>query len=256
MEIREASKNQIKFLQSLKLKKYRQKYGSFILEGRKVVQEVLRDKVLVVRALYAEVDWLSLNESLVRDLDIPVYSCSSKQMQQVSSFKVSDAVLVECAIPEIAEIRDKGWFLFLDGLSDPGNLGTILRTADWFGVSEVILSKGSVDCYNAKCVQAAMGSIGRIHVSYLSFEELIKQFPQKPIYIAATGGCHPMKINSQAGILVIGSESHGVSKEVFVQNSQVVAVQQHPDSRVESLNAAIATASLLTILTGLNTELK
>ncbi|MBK8504477.1 MAG: hypothetical protein IPL46_21090 [Saprospiraceae bacterium] len=150
----------------------------------------------------------------------------------------------------VAPTYSGNWILYLDGVSDPGNLGTILRSADWFGVEHVILSHGSVDCFNPKCIQASMGSIGRVTVNYLDFDQLPGLLPEGiPVYLAESAGAdvHTLKIDNPS-ILVIGSESHGVSKAMYRKNVISVAIPRHAQSQAESLNAAMAATALLALL--------
>lgn len=250
MDYPQTSKGQIRFLQTLKLKKYRQRYGCFIVEGRKVVEEILQDNLLKINSLYGLQGWLEVNGRLVEEKNIPYFILSPQHLKQVSSFSTPDLVLAECAIPDFQPPIDSGnWLLYLDSLADPGNLGTILRSADWFGVQDVILSPGSVDSYNPKCVQASMGSIGRIRIHYLEFGVLRSLFPAMPVFLAHTEGIPCQNLNiPRPGILVIGSESHGISEGIKAFDHTRITIQKHPQSRVESLNAAMAATALLTLL--------
>jgi TrmH family RNA methyltransferase len=249
MEIPSASKSQIKLLQKLKLKKYRQTHGSFVAEGRKVVAEILADNILVIKSLYATEDWWRSNPEVCKAMSDSCFSLSVDQLSSVSSFSTPDKVLVICKVPEMMLPDDfKGWLLFLDGISDPGNLGTIIRTADWFGISAIVLSPGTVDFLNSKCIQASMGSVGRVNIHYSDFTKIRAKYPSYPVLLADSRGAHPYCTDVRSGILVIGSESHGVSADIRNQPHCLVGIPKHPHSKAESLNAAIATASLLTLL--------
>ena len=246
------SKNQIKYLQSLKLKKYRQKYDSFIVEGRKVVGEALQGKFLKIKALYATLQWISDPKNKTDTQNIPVYLLSEPLLKKVSSLVTPDQVMAECAIPpfKAPQADGTGWIIFLDAISDPGNLGTIIRTADWFGVNQLVLAPGTADCYNPKCVQASMGSVTGMSLAYLNFQALLEYLPQHPIYIATMLGTSAAKlINPQPGILVIGSESHGISEEILQYPHRKISIPKAPSSQAESLNAAMATTALLSLLT-------
>ncbi len=250
MNIPQVSKGQIKYLQTLKLKKYRQKYGCFVAEGRKVVDEIIRDNHLKINSLYGLSSWIEAHQQLLNDRMIPYFGMESPQLKQVSSFTTPDMVIIECRIPDPQPIKTpRSWLIYLDGLKDPGNLGTILRSADWFGIGDVILSPGSVDCYNAKSVHASMGSLGRLGVHYLEFGTLRSQFPHLPIVLADAAGrpCNELDLQPP-GILVIGSESHGISGDIRRFDHHRLAIPKHPESRVESLNAAMATIALLALL--------
>jgi TrmH family RNA methyltransferase len=252
MEIPSASKSQIKLLQKLKLKKYRQSYGSFVAEGRKVVAEILADNLLVVKSLYATETWWQENLAVWKSKPNCCFLLSSDQLSSISSFRTPDNVIVVCEIPEVV-LPDEvtGWLLFLDGISDPGNLGTIIRTADWFGISDVVMSPGTVDFLNSKCIQATMGSIGRIKLHHSDFTKIRAKYPLQPVLLADSRGAPPDSLKVRSAILVIGSESHGISTEIRDQPHELVGIAKHPFSKAESLNAAIATASLLTLLSNL-----
>ncbi|MCB0665431.1 MAG: RNA methyltransferase [Saprospiraceae bacterium] len=250
MEVPQVSKGQLRFLQSLKLKKYRQKYGSFLVEGRKAVSEILTDNVLTVKSLYAIAEWIVEQSHLLETKNIPLYQVDPRGLKQISSQKTPDQVVIECQIPEPPlPSLESGWLLFLDGLNDPGNLGTIIRSADWFGVSHIVMTPGTVDCYNPKCIQSSMGSIGRIPLHYLSIQTLKEFLPRHPILLADASGTPVADIDvPDGGILVIGSESHGISNDIYQFEHLAVSLPKAAGSRAESLNAAMAATALLAIL--------
>ena len=195
MEIATASRSQIKLLQKLKLKKYRQKYGSFVVEGRKVVLEIIEDKFLEIKSLYATEEWLLTNRTTVDKLGVEAHLILQKDLKLASSFVTPDGVMAICSTPKPTLPGDlKNWLLYLDGISDPGNLGTIIRTADWFGISEIVLSPGTVDYLNPKCIQASMGSVGRVQVHYIAFDKIRAKYSDCPLLLADSRGASPRKI--------------------------------------------------------------
>ena len=215
------------------------------------MEELLRDNLLKINSLYALDSWKHPNDLSLDQKGVVLYGLTETSLKQVSSFATPDEVLAVFEIPPTIEPTYSGkWILYLDGISDPGNLGTILRSAEWFGVQHVILSPGSVDCFNPKCIQASMGSIGRVHIHYLDFN-LISEIvpPEFPIYLAETNGvaAQSLKIDHPS-ILVIGSESHGLSKKRYQKDSISICIPKHPNSKAESLNAAMAATALLALL--------
>lgn len=248
MNIERASKKQIKFVQSLKLKKYRQKYGVFVAEGRKVVQEILKDGKLGIEAIFALPSWIEKHSSLIGGRK-QVCLIDEMQLRKASAFKEPDEVIVVCAFSEQRAPQGMGWTLFLDQIRDPGNLGTVVRTIDWFGLKHIVLSPGTVDLFNPKTVHAAMGSIGRVDHCYMSFHQLLKQLPDTPLYIADTGGAAAKAYIDKPGIVVIGNESHGVSDAIRrIPNTISITIPKGEDSVTESLNAAVATAAIFAVL--------
>lgn len=222
------------------------------MEGRKAVAEVIRDNVLEIKSLYALDIWFENHLHLYMARNIPLYQISEQSIKQVSSLTTPDQVIIECRIPsgDIAEPLS-GWILYLDGIADPGNLGTIIRTADWFGIEHVFMAHGTVDCFNPKCVQATMGSIGRIALNYLEFPKLRHLAKDHPIILAAAGGL-PVKdlVIERPAIIVIGSESHGITQSILLTaHARLISIPKANHSKADSLNAAIATAALLSVLT-------
>ena len=149
-------------------------------------------------------------------------------------------------IPEVAKIDEEGLILMLDDISDPGNLGTIIRLCDWFGVKQLVCSNNTVDCYNQKVVQATMGSLVRIPITYCDLKEFLKQ-TQLPIYGAVMDGENVYSMDlEQNAILVMGNESNGISQKIAsLINTQITIPRYSEKTITESLNAATATAILL-----------
>ncbi|MCB0686510.1 MAG: RNA methyltransferase [Saprospiraceae bacterium] len=251
MELPQVSKSQIKFLQSLKLKKYRQKYGSFLVEGRKAVDEILKDNGLKIKSLYAVAPWFEKTEPQYLSNIYQQHTISDHILKQISTLTTPDQVIIECEIPtEKAPDSNAGWVLFLDGISDPGNLGTIIRTADWFGINYVCMAPGTVDVFNPKCVQATMASIGRLNFYYGDLKQISEVLIDHPVLIADMSGEPIQKVvSSSPAVVVIGNESHGVSTDILENpDYRKVAISRAPESRAESLNAAVACAAILSIL--------
>lgn len=233
------SKNNIKLITSLQQKKYRQKHQLFVAEGVKVVKELLASS-LEVEQLY------TTEESFISPKNVEVTLISENELKKISTLKTPNKVLGLFKIPKEEEVNKSNFMVALDGINDPGNLGTIIRLCDWFGVSELVCSKNTVDCYNQKVVQSTMGSLTRVHVSYVDLSEFLKN-TSLPIYTADMHGDNVYTTSlPQKAILVMGNEANGISSEIaeIVKNS--VTIPRFGDlQQTESLNVATATAILL-----------
>lgn len=250
MQLQPISKNRIKHLQSLKLKKYRQRLARFTAEGRKVVKEIIIDNNLDVRGLYAISSWIDQNEDFLKDCAFPLYQVTEHELHQISSFKTPDQVLIECSMPDHTWPETAGkWMLFLDAVQDPGNLGSIVRSADWFGVGAVFLSMNCVDPYNPKAIHATMGSVGRIPIIQASWEELARRYNGVPIYLAdMEGDSIYSQLPMRPGIVIVGNETHGVSVNTGTVHAQKLTIPRGRGRKTESLNVAMATTALMALL--------
>lgn len=248
------SKSQISFINSLKQKKYREEHQLFIAEGAKIVPELL-NSAIVVKQVYATSEFL-------RNTKIPNtverFEIKENELERISSLTKANEVLAVCEVPkyELNSEDLKGKLtLVLDDIKDPGNLGTIIRIADWFGIENIVCSSETVDAFNSKVVQATMGSIARIKVHYVSLKEFIPQVVtlsgvegKVPVYGALLEGknIYTEKLSSE-GLIVIGNESRGISDEVqklITDKISIPSFSHYKESsgEAESLNAAIATS--------------
>lgn len=230
------SKSSIKYIQSLKQKKYRTKYKAFVVEGEKMVKEAI-DSPFAVEFLITT-DKSSTVEKAVL-IDEPT-------MKKLTSFSTASSWLAVVKMKEdgASELTGSDLAIVLDGVKDPGNLGTILRIADWYGIDTVICSKETVDVFNPKTVQSTMGALYRMNVEYRDLLEYLPsykaQFPNNPIYGALMDGDNLYQKDKKGkGIIVMGSESHGISKEVEDLLTDRITIPG--EGRSESLNVAIAT---------------
>jgi len=234
------SKNQLKLITSLSQKKYRQKHNLFIVEGVKVVNEFLKSNFKLHTLFYTDE---FVTDSIRKDKLVCV---SESDLKKITNLKNPNKVLGLFQIPDKKNIEDKGLVVVLDAINDPGNLGTIIRLCDWFGVKELICSKDTVDCYNAKVVQASMGSLTRISIHYT---DIIKYLTVSglPKFIADMNGENVYKtLLPKEGVLIMGNEANGVSNEVKEFVNTIVSIQRFGDTQeTESLNVATATAILL-----------
>jgi TrmH family RNA methyltransferase len=242
------SKNQIKFVNSLKQKKFRDQSGLFIAEGVKIVTELMKSSI-VIEQIYATSLFLDENKF---DDTIEIVEVKQKELDRISALSTANEVVAICKIPtielDIKNLSDK-LTLVLDNIKDPGNLGTIIRIADWYGIKNIVCSKETVEVFNPKVVQATMGSIARVNVfktDLISFlDESINKHQLKSYGALLSGeNIHQQKLAS-TGLIVIGNESKGISDDLlpFVTDKiKIPSFSDAPTDGAESLNAAIATA--------------
>ena len=232
------SKNQLKLLTSLQQKKYRVKSNLFFAEGVKVVNEFL-DSNLELEQVFC------IDASLLKNRK-KVSIISSDELKKISALKTPNNVLALFKIPSSKLINSEGLVLALDEINDPGNLGTIIRLCDWFGIEQLVCSKGTVDCYNPKVVQASMGSLTRVNIVYTDLEAYLSGI-EKPKYASLMSGenVYKSKLPKDA-VLVMGNEANGISKPILKLLNNTVSIPRFGDlKQTESLNVATATAILL-----------
>ena len=230
------SKGQIKLITSLQQKKYRNKEGLFIAEGAKVIDELLKQGLELHTHFHVNAQPDDANRQEI----------SQALLQKISCLKTANTSLATFKIPTPAPLLNSGLTLVVDTLRDPGNLGTIIRLCDWFGVTQLVCSKDTVDCYNPKVVQATMGSIARVSIHYLDINHYLQQ-SKLPIYTAMMDGqnVYNATLTSDA-ILIMGNEANGVSQQIKALSTHQIAIPQFGELHAtESLNVATATAILL-----------
>lgn len=183
------SRQQIRFITSLQIKKFRKEQQLFTAEGSKLVEELLRSR-LVSHSVYAHEAWLQKNQSLIESKSIEAFAVTESELVRISAQKTANQAIAIFRIPDPQfdpETMSKEIVLMLDDINDPGNLGTILRTADWFGIQHIVCSHGTVDLFNPKTVQATMGSIARVNVYYLDLHDILNKI-KIPVYGALLKG--------------------------------------------------------------------
>ena len=231
-------KSELKLIKSLQQKKYRNEHGLFVVEGKKTLEEVFTSTIKPYKLFALAPDSIQLKD--LRPLQI-----SNKELRQMSNLKNPNGFLGVFYIPKPRVHTTSDWILVLDGIQDPGNLGTIIRLCDWFGISDIICSPETVDCFNPKVLQATMGSITRVNMQYkpiVSFLETTKL----PIFGTFMDGGEVNKLKlPKNGILVMGNEGKGISDEVASFCTDRLAIPQFGETTAESLNVASATAILL-----------
>ncbi len=242
------SKAKIKYLLSLQRKKYRQRYNKFIVEGVKIVDEILSDTRLDIEYIIGTQEWFDCHEDLPPHQESIVVQ--SKELRQISTLAQPNEVLVSLSfIPQKNDkpLSSSDTALFLDGLQDPGNVGTIIRTAEWFGIKQIFLGKGTVDIYNPKVLQATMGSILRVSCIEQDILKLRDTYKNKVKFWGADMQGVPLrevKQEDRNGIIIIGNEGNGISEDARSLIDSFVNISKAKGSNAESLNAAIATAIL------------
>ncbi|MGB1210843.1 MAG: TrmH family RNA methyltransferase [Lacinutrix venerupis] len=231
------SKSQIKLITRLKQKKYRIADGFFVAEGIKVINELLNSSL--------QLHYLFTTESFIDNNEQEIL-ITENELKKISFLTTPNKALAVFKIPEQKNIETKGLIVALDSVRDPGNLGTIIRLCDWFGVKELICSKETVDCYNPKVVQATMGSITRVNISYLDLNMFLAE-TKIPIFGAFMDGENVYKKQlPKEGIIVLGNEANGISKNIEKQVTERIAIPRFGDlQETESLNVATAGSILL-----------
>lgn len=235
------SKNQIKFIRSLELKKNRKRESLFVAEGPKVIEELL--KLKTPHTIIATKEWIDNNPKISNVIEV-----SERELESASLLKTPQQVLALFAIETTVQdlnIDNNKLYLALDGIQDPGNLGTIIRIADWFGIDTIYCSNETVDVYNPKVIQATMGSIARVKVIYTDLCNLISNLSDEmPVYGTFLDGSDIYKNElTPNGIIVMGNEGKGITKELksLITNKLLIPSFSIGDT-AESLNVAIATA--------------
>ena len=237
------SKNKIKYIHSLELKKNRKKEGVFVAEGHKLVGDLLPH--FHCRLILATTTWLEEHHDIQADEIIEI---TPEELVKASLLKTPQEVLAVFEQPQYdytTDVIKNSLCLALDDIQDPGNLGTIIRLADWFGIEHIFCSQGTVDVYNSKVIQATMGALARVKVHYCNLPELISSLKDVPVYGTFLDGENIYnKPLSENGLIIMGNEGNGVSKEVSQQINNKLYIPNYPSGRTtsESLNVAIATA--------------
>jgi TrmH family RNA methyltransferase len=236
-------KSKIKYIQSLGQKKPRDNEGVFIAEGPKLIDELLSSGKERIQEVYGTKQWI--DEHAQEFSNIAITEITADELGKISQLTTPNQVIAIVKKPVVPSFHAKDEItLVLDAIQDPGNLGTIIRIADWFGISQIVCSKDSVDLYNPKVVQSTMGSIARVHVLYTDVAAWLSEQGAVPIYAAALEGEDMSSMNKiKEGIIVIGNESKGISDEVMEMARKKITIKRK--GKAESLNAAVATGIIL-----------
>ncbi len=244
------TQNKIKYIRSLDIKKNRQQNGCFIVEGEKMVVELIESNFKIVE-LFALPDFISQNIEKIKNR-CPFDEITERELKKISSLKTPNQVVAIAEIPKY--IIEQSLFtslnIALDNIQDPGNLGTIIRTANWFGVKNIFCSHNTVDTFNPKVIQATMGAIFRTNIVYCDLTEVIEKTKNSnlQVYGALLDGenIYSSKLNN-SGLIVLGNESKGISEPIQKLIDIKIRIPNFPidSTAMESLNVGIANAVIL-----------
>jgi TrmH family RNA methyltransferase len=232
------SKLQLKLITSLSQKKYRLKHKLFMVEGLKGVQEFLNSKFEVYQLFSSDASiFLEVENRTV---------ISENELKKISNLKKPNKVVAIFKIPKEKTLCKDGFIVALDEVNDPGNLGTIIRLCDWFGVDQLVCSLNTVDCFNPKVVQATMGSLTRVSIVYTNLEKYIKEV-KLPKYATIMEGENIYKTElPKKGIIIMGNEANGINSEILKLVTNKITIPRFgKQQQTESLNVATATAIIL-----------
>lgn len=230
------SKKQIKLIQSLKQKKFRLQHNLFVAEGKKTISELFASD-LKLDHLYTTTFDLGLSDERCTRI-------TSKELERISFLSTAQDALALFRIPKNENSSSKGLTLALDKLNDPGNLGTMIRLADWFGIKSIICGNGTVDCYNPKVVQSSMGSLGRVNIRYLDLFDFLQNSDEQKIgTFMDAPSIYSERVDENA-IIVLGNEANGISEEIEELLDKKISIPRY-GSKTESLNVANAAAIIL-----------
>lgn len=246
------SQNQAKYITALHVKKYRQKYRKFIVEGEKIVDELLAQQRLPIEAVLGLDRWATARPAVTAALGTRFTPVTESELKRISTLQTPNQVLAVAALPERAfepEHLPQRYCFFVDGLQDPGNLGTMLRIADWFGHPALFCSPDSVDAYNSKVVQAAMGAFLRVPVWEIALDALSSQLPGWPVLGAVLGGTDVFEaVLPGYGLVVIGREGRGIGETAESLLSHRITIPRGAGGGAESLNAGVAAGIIAAVL--------
>jgi len=232
------TKNQIKLIRSLSTKKNRFKNRLFVVEGEKIVNEIIKSD-WQIHSIYASSDWGGKNATII----------SKSDLCRISNQKSPNKVLALVRIKENFSSISNDTILALDSIKDPGNLGTIIRVADWFGVKNILCSEDCVDYFNPKVIQSSMGSFLRVGIKYANLLNTFKLYPEHEILATVLNGAPINNITTKnKKIIVLGSESNGIKREILDKANQKITIPKSEFSKAESLNVSIASAIILSKL--------
>ena len=231
--------HKIKVLQSLDKKRFRQKYNLFLVEGNKTISELKQSE-------YTIHEIFTINEDIDQFGSWPVTQISSAELKKISHLQHPKDSVAVCKLPDTNEIKDVPFNLVMDGIQDPGNLGTMIRLADWFGIGQIVCSEDTVDVYNPKVIQASMGSFARINVVYTNLREFLTRSENEAIGTDMEGeniytANFPAKLN-----LVFGNEGNGLRPETEkLLNRRITIPRFGNNQSTESLNVSMAAGIIL-----------
>jgi len=241
------TKNDVKELQALRQAKGRKERGIFAVEGNKLVEELIKSQFRI-NNVFATEQWVEKNSVLAKQIaDYEIVT--PKQMEQVSNFVTPPGIFATAMMPKYKiEPKDTEtqMILMLDGINDPGNLGTIIRTADWFGIKKIVISEDTCDPWQPKVIQSTMGSIFRMQIIETDIVKFLKEV-KTPVFGALMQGknVYHTQIKDNQGVIIIGSESHGIRENIMPFVSCPINIPRAEGSQTESLNASVAAGIII-----------
>ncbi|MBF8148482.1 RNA methyltransferase [Winogradskyella sp. F6397] len=232
------SKNQIKLIKSLSQKKARQQNGWFIVEGIKGISEFLKSDY-ILKNLYTTKPIFDAPQDLISEI-------SELELKKISGLKNPNTALAIFEIPQQTAVQNTGLIVALDDVRDPGNLGTIIRLCDWYGIKSLVCSLNTVDCYNPKVVQATMGSLTRVNIQYVDLKHYLESSNTETFGTLLEGENIYTATLPEQGIIILGNEANGISDAIEEMVNRKITIPQFGTIKAtESLNVANATAILL-----------
>ena len=237
------SKQQAKFIKSLKLKKYRRKASAFLVEGAKNVSELVHSDYDIQHLLLTEKFLSEKGKQLPDDLEYTL--CDEKELVSMGTFQSNEYALAVASFKNVVvDIKNEKLIIALDEINDPGNLGTVIRTADWYGVKSIIASEGTADFYNPKIINTSIKSFTKVSVTYMELNEFFEENPERKVYGAFLDGkdIHSFQPEFPATI-VMGSEANGISGSLNKYVTEKITIPRL--GKAESLNVAVSTAVIL-----------
>ncbi|HHB78029.1 MAG TPA: RNA methyltransferase [Saprospiraceae bacterium] len=251
------TKNQEKYVKGLHQLKNRRRTGAFFFEGHKMAMDGFGENRLEIESIFALESWVeAYAKDLTPSLAQKLIVISEREMKKISALKTPTPILVVAQQPAMSQTisqHSEGMAaLYLEGIQNPGNMGTILRVADWFGVEQVIATSDSVDFFNPKVIQASMSSIFRVKMSVMDLDMLAQKKGAASVVATAMHGTPIQKMNKEAQpmIVMIGHEGKGLSPKAFAMSDTTVTIPGHPHKKAESLNAAMAAGIICAFLGG------
>lgn len=236
-------KSQVKYIQSLSQKKSRDQEGVFVAEGPRLINELLQAPNTRPQKIFAVEEWVAQNPTLNEGILHPV---SQAELERISFQQSPNQVLGVFTMPQFSTTIswNNSLSLLLDTIQDPGNMGTIIRCADWFGIRNVVCSTDSADVFNPKVVQSTMGSICRVQVIYRDLPAFLQEHHTVPVYAATLDGDSLYELKGiESGMILIGNESKGIHEELLQMSRYRITIPRRGSA--ESLNAAVATGIIL-----------
>jgi TrmH family RNA methyltransferase len=237
------SKNRIKQIQSLQLKKNRDLEKQFIAEGKKTVLELVSHHPKLITEIFATPDLIKTHREALSDPLLTVTEVTEAEFARISLQATPAGIMTICAYfndkPDAFDF-ETGFSFYLDDIRDPGNFGTIIRLADWFGITAIFCSHNCCDVYNPKVIQATMGAFLRVQVVYVDLPVLLEEQPVKQVYGAVLNGKNVYNEKLKQGLILIGNEANGISDENLKHVNRPITIPASRNNGTESLNAAMA----------------